>query len=222
ARFDPSSPGEAVAAALAEAAIAAEFAPAAAQLLAATLQTPLAVDGLRLNQLAPGSQIRELEFLFPIGVPDMPALAAAIGPGQGADGRLAERVARLTPQRAEGFLKGFIDLVFEHDGRLHLLDYKSNWLGPRFADYAEAQLAAAMAAENYDLQALLYAVALHRLQGWRRPDYDYERHGGSAWYLFLRGMGPEHPGSGVFHWRPSRQLVEQVDACLARQAGLLT
>jgi exodeoxyribonuclease V beta subunit len=32
-------------------------------------------------------------------------------------------------RQVRGMLKGFIDLVFRHNGRYYLLDYKSNWLG---------------------------------------------------------------------------------------------
>lgn len=216
ARFDAADP--AIAQRLAPFGIAVEWAPLAGRLVADVLACELD-DGLRLAGLDKGRQLREMEFLFPIAAPDMAALAKAIGPGQGADGQLAQRVARLSAPQAAGFLKGYIDLVFEHQGRLCLLDYKSNWLGPRFADYGPAALAAAMAAEHYDLQALIYAVALHRLQRLRQPDYDFDAHMGAAYYLFLRGMRPDAPGSGVFCWRPERALVERVDACLRRQAG---
>ncbi|MCK9283807.1 MAG: exodeoxyribonuclease V subunit beta [Rhodocyclaceae bacterium] len=218
ARFDPAG----VAAGLRGYGIAAAHAPAAAQLLRDTLAADLDGRGLRLAALDPARQLRELEFLFPIAAPDMARLAAAIGPGQGADGRLDRRVARLQVGTARGFLKGYIDLAFEYEGRLHLLDYKSNWLGPRFADYGAESLAAAMAEADYDLQALLYAVALHRLLTARRTDYAPQRHLGGAYYLFLRGIDPARPGSGVHFWQPEAALVERVDACLARQERIFS
>lgn len=175
-------------------------------------------DGLRLCDVPRQRQLRELEFLFPIAVPDMAALAAAIGPGQGADGRLDARVARLNPGAAGGFLKGYIDLVIEHDGRLWLLDYKSNWLGPQRADYGPAALAQVMAEADYDLQALLYAVALQRLLRLRQSAAPAPQLGG-AYYLFLRGMHADRPGSGVHRWVPDADLIRRVDACLARQEG---
>jgi exodeoxyribonuclease V beta subunit len=48
-----------------------------------------------------------------------------------------------------------------------------------------------MAREAYVLQYLIYTVALHRYLRLRLPDYDYERHFGGVFYLFLRGMRPE-------------------------------
>ncbi|HEY1092898.1 MAG TPA: PD-(D/E)XK nuclease family protein, partial [Burkholderiaceae bacterium] len=163
-------------------------------------------------------QIREMEFMLPVQAPDMAALAAAVGPEAGADGRLAERIRMLQPAHLAGFLKGFVDLVFAHEERFYVLDYKSNHLGPLMRDYAPPQLSRAMAEAMYDLQALLYGVALHLSLQQRLPDYDYDRHCGGALYLFLRGMRAEQPGSGVFAWRPARAMVERVAACLATKA----
>ena len=200
--------------ALAEFGFAADLQPVATDLLTAALATPMGDDMPPLREIPLVQQIREMEFMLPVQAPDMAALAAAIGPDAGADGRLAERVRMLQPAHLGGFLKGFIDLVFMHEDRYYVLDYKSNHLGPLMRDYAQPQLAAAMADAMYDLQALLYGVALHLALQQRLPDYDYERHGGGALYLFLRGMRPDMPGSGVFAWRPTREMVERVAACL--------
>ena len=99
-----------------------------------------------------------------------------------------------------------------------VVDYKTNWLGPQDAPltvgrYTPARMADAMIAAHYPLQALLYAVAVHRLLRWRQPGYDPERHLGGVLYLFVRGMaGPQTPvveGSpcGVFSWHPPVGLV---------------
>ncbi|MCB1736954.1 MAG: hypothetical protein KDI42_02415, partial [Gammaproteobacteria bacterium] len=107
---------------------------------------------------------------------------------------------------------GYIDLVFEHGGRFHLADYKSNHLGDNADAYAQPALAAAMRAHRYDLQALIYAVALHRYLRLRVPDYDFDRHFGGVHYLFLRGMSAAHAnGHGVFTLRPDRALIERLD-----------
>ncbi|GLZ88089.1 RecBCD enzyme subunit RecB [Metapseudomonas resinovorans] len=106
-----------------------------------------------------------------------------------------------------GMFKGFIDLVFEHDGRYYVADYKSNWLGTDDAAYTREAMAATMASHRYDLQYVLYVLALHRQLRLRLPDYDYDRHLGGALYLFLRVPGP-----GVYLARPSRELIEQLDA----------
>lgn len=109
-----------------------------------------------------------------------------------------------------GMLKGFIDLVFEHDGRYYLLDYKSNSLGEHDASYTDQAMGEAILEQRYDLQYTLYLLGLHRLLQARIPDYDYDTHIGGAVYLFLRGING--PAAGVFSDKPPRALIEQLDA----------
>lgn len=115
----------------------------------------------------------------------------------------------LQPGQLNGMLKGFVDLVFEHDGRYYVADYKSNWLGPDDAAYTPQALSAAILDARYELQYVLYLLALHRLLKARLPDYDYERHVGGAVYLFLRGL--HAPGQGVHADCPPRALIEGLD-----------
>ena len=116
----------------------------------------------------------------------------------------------LEPARLYGMLRGFMDLVFEHQGRYYVADYKSNWLGPDASAYTPAALRGAILHARYELQYVLYLLALHRLLKSRLPDYDYDRHVGGAVYLFLRGI--DGPCQGV-HWeRPPRELIETLDA----------
>ena len=70
---------------------------------------------------------------------------------------------------------------------------------------------------HYPLQALLYAVALHRYLRWRQPGYDPQVHLGGVRYLFVRGMvGPQTPaGCGVFDWDPPPALVVELSDLLA-------
>ncbi|SFL93588.1 exodeoxyribonuclease V subunit beta [Variovorax sp. OV329] len=115
----------------------------------------------------------------------------------------------LLPQQVNGMLKGYIDLVFEHEGRYYVADYKSNWLGPRDADYSAAAMRAEVLAHRYELQYVLYIFALHRLLRARLPDYDYERHMGGAVYLFLRGHAAT--GQGLHMERPPLALMNALD-----------
>ncbi|OWT74567.1 MULTISPECIES: exodeoxyribonuclease V subunit beta [unclassified Achromobacter] len=118
--------------------------------------------------------------------------------------------AALAPARLNGMLKGFIDLVFEFEGRYYVADYKSNRLGPDDAAYDADAMLGAMLSHRYELQYVLYLLALHRLLRARIPDYDYDRHIGGAVYLFLRGS---HAASGgVYVDRPARALIEGLDA----------
>ncbi len=143
---------------------------------------------------------------------------------------------RLAPRKLNGMLKGYIDLVFEAHGRWYVLDWKSNHLGDDPADYLGERLAAAMVAHRYDLQYVLYVLALHRLLAARLEDYDYARHMGGACYVFLRGLASEavdtapesapgafnkapDPAPGVFFRSPSQALIEALDAWLDGDEG---
>jgi exodeoxyribonuclease V beta subunit len=103
-----------------------------------------------------------------------------------------------------GYLQGFIDLIFEHEGRWFVVDYKSN----RLDDYSSAALEEAMLAKNYLLQARLYALALHRHLQIHQTAYQFEEHFGGVAYLFVRGF----PEEGVWFERPSLQALEALSA----------
>ena len=122
----------------------------------------------------------------------------------------------ITAARFRGLLTGIIDLVFEHDGKFYLADYKSNFLGARLEDYRPAVLAQAMLERRYDLQAMLYSVALQRYLCQRLPDYTHERHFGGCYYLFLRAMRPDSgPRSGVHFERPGKTRLDAFDRLFA-------
>ncbi|WP_148252869.1 UvrD-helicase domain-containing protein [Aidingimonas lacisalsi] len=177
-------------------------------LLATELPLPEQPDGtrptLRLDRLT-RYQV-EMEFWFAAHDVDTRALDAPVStyilPG-------APRPA-LDTDTLNGMLKGFIDLVVEHEGSYYVLDWKSNHLGPDDSAYTPDAMAAAVLDKRYDLQYALYTLALHRLLKSRLPDYDYERHVGGVAYVFLRGL--HAPSRGVHRERPPRELIEQLDA----------
>ena len=120
-------------------------------------------------------------------------------------------VARVAaePVLLNGMFKGFIDLTFEHNGRYYVADYKSNWLGADDAAYTVPAMEQSILDNRYDLQYVLYLLALHRQLKARLADYDYDRHVGGALYLFLRGT--RAASQGVFFTRPPRELIERLD-----------
>jgi len=118
-------------------------------------------------------------------------------------------------RQVQGMLKGFIDLVFRHEGRYYLLDYKSNWLGENSAAYTQQAMAAAMQMHRYDLQYQLYTLALHRYLRHRIADYRYDDHFGGVIYLFLRGVDAADPRSGIFSTRPDAELINKMDNLFA-------
>ncbi|MFW2178038.1 MULTISPECIES: UvrD-helicase domain-containing protein [unclassified Moraxella] len=88
------------------------------------------------------------------------------------------------------YLKGEIDLVYQQDDKFYLVDYKSNYLGNNFREYATDRLVKAMNEHSYWLQASIYQVALHRYLQLRLPNYAIEQHLGAVEYAFIRGMSP--------------------------------
>ena len=113
-------------------------------------------------------------------------------------------------EQIQGMVRGSIDLVFRHNGKYYLVDYKSNFLGSTLSDYNQEALKKEMLHSHYDWQYLIYTLALHRYLQSVVPDYDYARDFGGVFYLFLRGMNGE-PQSGVFYDRPSVELITELD-----------
>lgn len=205
-------------------------------------------DGLRLADIPCADRLAELDFQIPMAGGDSPvarhatiaAIADLLERHLPTDDPLASYAARLRDPRLagqalRGYLIGSIDAVLRlpgADGPRHLVvDYKTNWLGPfdgsaelSTAHYTPERMAEAMMDAHYPLQALLYAVALHRFLRWRQPDYDPERHLGGVAYLFVRGMTPEAADPttppGVFTWRPPVALVEDLSTLLATGSPL--
>ncbi|WP_448508877.1 exodeoxyribonuclease V subunit beta [Immundisolibacter sp.] len=201
--------GDAVAQTLARAGYPPLWQPTLERLVADVLDTPLDGQTLRLRDILREQRRDELEFYFPLARIEAATLNRLLEATT-----LAADAAALRFDAVEGVLKGYIDLVFEHAGRFYLADYKSNWLGQSAADYAPEALRAAMAEHRYDLQYLVYTVALHRYLRLRVPGYDYDRHFGGAYYLFLRGMGPGQGKAGIYFDRPDAALVRALETAL--------
>ena len=120
---------------------------------------------------------------------------------------------QLPDAQLHGMLMGFADLVFEHEGRYWVLDYKSNHLGADDAAYTPQALAQAMAHHRYEVQAALYMLALHRLLRARLGQaYDPAQQLGGAVYLFLRGI--DGPAGGCCTLPAPVALLEGLDAML--------
>jgi exodeoxyribonuclease V beta subunit len=183
--------------------------------VAQTLEAPLAADDPRrkLKNLAGEAVVKELEFLFPLEADQEVGIATRLSDhGASLPLRYADDAGKLDQQVLGGFMKGFIDLLFSHDGRFYIADYKSNYLGQRNEDYGQEALERCMASHSYYLQYLIYTVAAHRFLGLRVPGYDYDRHFGGVYYLFVRGISPR---TGVFFDRPEKALVSALSDCLS-------
>ncbi|WP_373987503.1 exodeoxyribonuclease V subunit beta [Duganella sp. BuS-21] len=170
--------------------------------------TPLPYLDAPLSSIA--EPLPEMEFWFPserLVTSALDRLCAA---------HLLGGVARpaLPERELHGMLKGFCDLVFEHQGRYWVLDYKSNALGGGDAAYHEAALIGAMAEHRYDIQGAIYMLALHRLLQSRLGDaYDPAVQLGGAIFMFLRGIGNPQT-RGCYLMAPDPELLEGLDSLL--------
>jgi len=165
-------------------------------------------EGVRLCDVPAGERRPEIEFQFALQPTRVDALLRLLH----AHGVIAARQGFGLRQRLEGLMTGLIDLTYRHDGRWYVLDYKSNRL-PRYDGPA---LEAAMAHSEYDLQALIYTLALHRWLRFRLGDaYDYARDFGGIRYLFCRGLDAARGGEGgpgIHAHRFAPELVNALDA----------
>ncbi|MGR5150014.1 exodeoxyribonuclease V subunit beta [Photobacterium alginatilyticum] len=166
-------------------------------------------DSLQLGHIPARQRLTEMEFMLPINVLSAPLLNKVIARHD----QLSARAGELGFSTVSGMLKGFIDLVFEHQGCYYVLDWKSNHLGDDPELYRGDNLKQAMADHRYDLQYQLYALALHRFLKSRKADYDYEQHFGGVYYLFLRGVRSES-NSGIFNARPSLELLTELETLI--------
>ena len=164
-----------------------------------------------LSRVQAEQRLPELEFYFPLQKTDRQSLQRVL-----AEHGVGERVGqKLNFQEVEGFLKGYIDLIFEYEGRYYVVDWKSNHLGSQADDYRAERLSQVMDQEAYTLQYLLYTVALHQYLTSRIPDYRYEQYVGGIFYLFLRGVYPDSgPSCGIYHDVPGKELIEDLSRLL--------
>jgi exodeoxyribonuclease V beta subunit len=148
-----------------------------------SLTSPIAIGASVLESgLHVTSGVREMEFIYPIPETHHRML------GSGGNG--AWRVER-------GYLKGFIDYIFQHEGKTYLADWKSDLL-PSY----ESNAVSDHVELHYSLQAQIYSVGVVRMLG-IRTERDYEKFGGLL-YVFLRGVGLSGDAtSGIYFARPT-------------------
>ena len=163
---------------------------------------------IRLSGIPVTRRLNEMEFNFPLEAVLPDSIAHAIKPENWPE--LEEKVADI--KSLSGYLKGFIDMVFEHEGRFHIVDWKSNHLEK---GYSPSSIRESMLGSLYPLQYLIYTVALDAYLRDRLRDYDYEQHFGGVFYVYLRGFG-EEPGQSVFFSKPMPETIDNLRSCLVR------
>jgi exodeoxyribonuclease V beta subunit len=174
-------------------------------------------DRIVLGAIPKGRRLTELEFGLPSPRVSAGALNAMLR-------HAGYDVPRLAFRDLEGYLKGYIDAVFEHGGRYYVADWKSNHLGYAPADYGPAPLQVAMAEHGYHLQYLLYSLAVDRYLRHRLPGYRHDTHFGGVLYLFVRGVRPDWVNAdgtpaGVYFDRPSADTLARLDDLFAVESA---
>ena len=170
-----------------------------------------------LRSLKNDQRLNELEFAFATTPFSIPFLLKRIANEE--ETPLPEewkaKLAKSDYQISSSLLRGFIDLLFFHQGRYYILDWKSNHLGIDASDYEQSSLAAAMAEHDYYLQLLLYTIALKRYLAIRIPQRPFSELFGGAYYIFLRGA--QMPDSdGIYYLNPDPSLIQDLDEILSK------
>lgn len=186
--------------------------PAIHQILRELMGVELAA-GMSLRDILRQERLSEVEFSYPLQHLTPASLAKVIGKfAIGADVRARMGSLRFDP--VEGFMRGFIDLLFRFKDRYYLVDWKSNWLGNQPANYEGEGMKRAMLEHNYYLQYHLYTVAVDLFLERRLPGYHYETHFGGVYYLFLRGIDGNDPSRGIFRDRPAAKTIRSLRTSL--------
>ena len=155
------------------------------------LQAPLLASNQPLCSIDASQRFAELEFNMGLSerfkAQDINSLFQQYLPNE------VDKHVNLVPQNKTHlyrYLRGEIDLVYEHAGKYYVVDYKSNFLGNSLSDYDESTLKQAMSKAGYWLQAAIYQVALHRFLAMRISDYagNEDKYLGTVEYVFLRGV----------------------------------
>ncbi|WP_432481587.1 UvrD-helicase domain-containing protein [Moraxella sp. ZY200743] len=174
------------------------------------IHAPFAASGVNLVSLTDSSSVKEMGFL--LGIKE----GFSIDELNAAFEAYSDKPLSLTKddsyQPLYRYLKGGIDLVYEHEGRFFVVDYKSNFLGNGIQAYHEQALFESMDRAGYWLQAAIYQVALHRLLKMRVKDYvgNEHRYLGAVEYLFLRGVADDER-LGRMVWQVPIELVRRLD-----------
>ena len=167
-----------------------------------------------LDTAASDKRLSEWEFLLPLGQAGItgPALSELFARhARDEDERhYALDLAGLPGQALSGMLTGYIDRLVRVESRWGVVDWKSNYLGPRYADYSRQAMWRCAAGQHYLLQVHLYLVALRRYLRLRDP----EALAVSGSLLFVRGARPGED-RGVLEINPPAALLDELDRLFA-------
>jgi exodeoxyribonuclease V beta subunit len=189
--------------------------PAVCEMIRNVLSIPLdAGQGdFTLSRVRNEDRLNELEFYFPLREISPKKLGRIFERYAGSElpADFPSLIGELDFAAVQGFMKGFIDMVFQFRDKFYLVDWKSNFLGNRVEDYHQDALAEAMKTNFYILQYHIYTLALHQYLSVRKEDYSYQKDFGGVYYIFLRGIDPEKGAAfGVYQAKPPELLISEL------------
>lgn len=193
-----------------------DWCPVVIDLIKTLSDVPLTAenDVFSLSQIKPQNCIKEMEFLFPLkDISTYDILQTFSGQmNLFNDGYTGEG---LDFSPVGGFMKGFIDMIFLHKNKYYIIDWKSNYLGPNIGNYNTESLEKIMNEEHYHLQYYIYCTALDQYLKKHHKGYQYQKHFGGVFYLFLRGLTAEGK-TGIFYNKPEVELIDKFSKVLIR------
>jgi exodeoxyribonuclease V beta subunit len=161
--------------------------PQVCRVVANTLVTPVSAmeESFILGRLNKKDRIHEVEFYYPFAFP------------MGEPLKIPDcDIVR----KHRCFIRGFVDLVFRHNGKFFIADWKSNRLD---GGYGRISLDDGMNAAGYHMQYKLYTVAVLRWLKQAFGDrFDADSQFGGVFYFFLRGMEAGNE-NGVYFVSPA-------------------
>ena len=112
-------------------------------------------------------------------------------------------------------MTGFIDLIFRHNNKYYIIDWKSNKLDGTPESFELPGIKKEIAKNYYFLQYLIYTVALDKYLSQTIPNYHYDTHFGGVYYIFLRGVDSDiNSNRGIFYDKPDKILISNLAAAL--------
>jgi exodeoxyribonuclease V beta subunit len=160
-----------------------------------------------LDAISRKYRVNELDFHFPMPKAIQPQKIQEVLPSE--DPRELQVISR----KVNGFMTGFVDMVFVKDGKYYILDWKTNFLGETLEHYQDEHLLHAMNAHNYHLQYLIYSVGLRRYLRMQLGEAYSDAALGGVYYLFIRGIR-EGSTAGIYHVCPSKEELDRMEEFL--------
>jgi len=171
-------------------------------------------DNFSLKNLSKENKIPEMEFLFSFNQLKLNKIFAIIKEELKESKNIDLIFTDNKTLLSQGFIKGFIDLIFVYNGKYYIVDWKSNFLGSTKNDYNQENMKQTMNNNQYYLQYYIYTIALHRFLKQNIDDYDYNKHFGGVLYLFVRGIS-KSSNTGIFFDLPKKDTIKKINNLLS-------